>query len=287
MSEEVRHASITVPRSILISLFINGSIGFAMLIAELFCLQDPESLLAMGLQYPFIQIFLQSTRSTVGTALLVAINIFNQIGLNIGNVAAASRMLWSFSRDRGVPGWRYLNQVGRQSTIPLAAILATTIFSVLVGVVSIGSPIAFNGIISLSIDGLYASYLVTCSLLLWRRCTGTIKVAPDFPLDYDCSDPLPRGTCPIMNALGSEGRLIWGPFRMPSHLGIVVNAFACLYMIVILFFSVWPPVTPTTDVSMNYSVVMFSAVAILSTVYYILWARKTYTGPVVEISSDT
>ena len=256
-----------------------------MLVAVLFSIQDLDGLIAQAPQYPFVPILLQSTKSTVGTAIIIAILVFNQIGLNIGNVAAASRMLWSFARDRGIPGWRLISKVDRGSTIPTPAIIATTTFSLLVGLISIGSAIAFNDVISLSIDGLYSSYLLCCGLLLWRRCTGTIKLASEAPLGSYGLEGVLDGAHYTFNQPGSEGRLVWGPVHMPGYLGIAVNAFACLYMIVILFFSVWPPATPTTAASMNYSVLMFGAAALLSSFYYVLWARKTYTGPVVEVSS--
>lgn len=57
-------------------------------------------------------------------------------------------------------------------------------------------------------------------------------------------------------------------------------------MLVIIFFSFWPPVTPTTAKNMNFSVLVTGAVAGFSVIYYSLWARKTYSGPVVEIVGD-
>ena len=66
-------------------------------------------------------------------------------------------------------------------------------------------------------------------------------------------------------------------------LGMVVNAIACAFMIFVLFFSFWPPVTPTTAPTMNFSVLVSGAVFIFSVVYYFVWARKFYNGPIVEI----
>lgn len=41
--------------------------------------------------------------------------------------------------------------------------------------------------------------------------------------------------------------------------------------------------TPTTAKSMNYTVLVTGAVAGFSVIYYMLWARKIYSGPVIEI----
>ena len=75
----------------------------------------------------------------------------------------------------------------------------------------------------------------------------------------------------------------WGPFRVPGFLGIAINVVACVFMIIVIFFSFWPPVTPTTAESMNYSVLVFGAVVLFSLAYYVTVAHKTYVGPLVEL----
>ena len=75
----------------------------------------------------------------------------------------------------------------------------------------------------------------------------------------------------------------WGPFRIPGLLGIAINVVSCVFMIIIIFFSFWPPVTPTTAETMNYSVLVFGAVILFSLAYYVTIAHKTYVGPLVEL----
>ena len=45
MSEEIENAALNVPRAILTTMILNGATGFAMVIAVLFCLGDPEKVL--------------------------------------------------------------------------------------------------------------------------------------------------------------------------------------------------------------------------------------------------
>ena len=45
MSEEIENAALNVPRAILTTMILNGATGFAMVIAVLFCLGDPENVL--------------------------------------------------------------------------------------------------------------------------------------------------------------------------------------------------------------------------------------------------
>lgn len=141
--------------------------------------------------------------------------------------------------------------------MPLAAIFLTTTIACLLGLINIGSSVAFNDVISLTINGLYGTYLLSCGLLLWRRCTGFIK-----PGSQDTFD----------GSLNSNDGLFWGPFRLPGVLGIVTNVIACVYLIIVLFFSFWPPATPTTLATTNYSVLMTGAV-ILFSVFLLLCVR--------------
>lgn len=113
MSEEIKNATSVVPRSIVYGLLMNGTIGFATLIATLFCIGDLDVISKTDFTYPFIEIYVQATRSKGGSAAMVALILVVGLGLDIGIMAAASRMLWSFARDRGVPGWRYISQVRR------------------------------------------------------------------------------------------------------------------------------------------------------------------------------
>lgn len=85
-----------------------------------------------------------------------------------------------------------------------------------------------------------------------------------------------------INLPGAEGRLEWGRFHVPGITGTLINGYGCAYLAVTFFFAFWPTSTPVTAESMNYKVLVFGVVAILSAVYYVIWARHTFTGPIVE-----
>lgn len=129
---------------------------------------------------------------------------------------------------------------------------------------------AFNGVISVSIAGLFASYLLTSSLLLWRRCTGAIVESSEaFEAPTTTSDGMVRAA--------------WGPWRIRGVLGIANNTFACIYLAFVFFFSFWPSNAHVVPQNMNWSILVTGSVAIFSAVYYLLVAKKTYHGPVVDI----
>lgn len=111
MSEEIQNAALVVPRSIMISIFINGALGFAVLLATLFNLNNIEKALKTPTTYPFMQVFLDSIGSVAGATAMVSIITALLFLNNIGILATASRMCWSFCRDRGLPGWQSLQHV--------------------------------------------------------------------------------------------------------------------------------------------------------------------------------
>lgn len=110
MSEEVKSASINVPRAMFYSILINGASGFGLLIAFLWC-ADLSIATSSTAAFPFVPVLCDAVGSNAGGIAMVAIVTALTIFASMGAVAAASRMMWSFARDRGLPGWRTLSKV--------------------------------------------------------------------------------------------------------------------------------------------------------------------------------
>ncbi|KKA18756.1 Amino acid transporter [Rasamsonia emersonii CBS 393.64] len=269
MSEEIQNASRVVPTSIITTIVINGSLGLGMILTVLFSLGNVEKALKSPTGYPFMEIFLEATESVAGSTVMASIITILGLCATVGGMASASRMIWSFSRDRGIPGWKILSRLDPRTSIPVWSIATTTTIACLLALINLGSSVAFNDVISLSVAGLYSSYLICCSLLLWRRCTNQILIRSD------------SAGSQLVNTPGAT--LTWGPFRIPGIFGIIVNSIAVIYLIIAIFFSFWPTKRVVTVESMNYSSVGYSSVVIISVVYYFVRARKVYTGPVIEI----
>jgi amino acid transporter len=61
--------------------------------------------------------------------------------------------------------------------------------------------------------------------------------------------------------------------------GSLVNILALIYIVPVFIFSFFPPAPKPTAGNMNWAIVMVGGVALLATIYYIIWGRKTYTPP--------
>ncbi|KAI4224026.1 MAG: hypothetical protein L6R36_004964 [Xanthoria steineri] len=207
-----------------VSFVLNGVFGFAMLLAILFVTTDISSALASPtgtLGFPFIQIFYTTTNTPPGASAMISVLIIMDICAAIAFLATSSRIVFAFGRDKGLPFGRTMATVQDESAIPLYAIMLMALVSCVVDLINIGSAIAFNAIISVGVSSLYASYVLTEALLLWHRCTpGPIQQARR-----------------INKESWHANELAWGPFHVPGVWGILLNAFAVGYGIIVSAFS--------------------------------------------------
>lgn len=157
----------------------------------------------------------------------------------------------------------------------MVSIIVVTTFSGLLALINIGNNAAFNGIISLVLEGFYISYLLAVALLLWRRLRGDMD-DPDSPLTVFSSR--------AQQDESDNRRLTWGPWRLKGSLGVANNIVACSYLVLLIFFSFWPNQFRFSDpAAMNWSVVVTVSVALFSVGYYMIYAKKLYNGPIVEV----
>lgn len=125
--------------------------------------------------------------------------------------------------------------------------------TILLSLINIGSSVALQAIITLTISSLVSSYTITISCLLLKRIRG---------------EPLPYRRW-------SLGR--WGG---------VVNALALMFLAPIFVFSFFPLATPIVASTMNWSIVIYSSIIIFATGYYFAFARHVYIPPVALVKRD-
>lgn len=111
MSEEVRNAPIVIPRMLVQTIAINGTLAFSFVLVLLFCIGDYQEALETPTGYPIIQIFYQATGSArAATAMQCAITSVGFIS-SLGVVASVSRLTWAFARDGGLPFSKFFAHV--------------------------------------------------------------------------------------------------------------------------------------------------------------------------------
>lgn len=249
MSEEMKNPRTGVPRAMIMSIVVNGIMGFAVLLAVLFGIGDFQAAVTSRTGFPIIEIFFQMTRGNAAAASAMSCTIVASASLaTVGLIASTSRTLWSFARD-GAPAYsRYLSRVSDQH-VPIHAVVVVTVIVILLGALNIASTAAFNAVLSVTVVGLSLSYLIPIVAMLYRR-------------------------------IWTPKQIQWGPWKMPQALGIVINVASIVYILFLTCFLVLPSTQPVTAQNMNYSSLILGGVLILVTVDWIFRARKTYEGPV-------
>jgi amino acid transporter len=95
------------------SVAVNGVLGFIMLITLCFTLGEVDKVLDTPTGFPFIEIFYNTTGSFAATNAMTAVLVVTLTASTITEVATASRQLWSFARDEGLPFSSFFAYVGQ------------------------------------------------------------------------------------------------------------------------------------------------------------------------------
>ena len=100
------------------------------------------------------------------------ISIFSAL---LANVTVATRMCFSLSRDKMLPGWQVLSYVSPQTRTPIYSIILVGIVALLVNLLSSGVIAAVAAIVSVTY---YGTYLLTSIAAIVAERRGTIPNAP-------------------------------------------------------------------------------------------------------------
>ncbi|KAL9096709.1 MAG: hypothetical protein Q9165_001197 [Trypethelium subeluteriae] len=244
ISEETEDASLVVPRCMWWSYLASLFLGIIMLITMLFCMGSLDD--AVNSDVPYLLLF----NNTGSPALSIVLNIILLVLIYSGNVTAlatCSREVWAFARDKGLPFSGWIGHMNREWSIPFNSVYITSVIVAVLCLIQLGSTLAFNIIVSLSLLGLLSTYMISIGCVLLCRIRG---------------QKLPH-------ARWSLGR--WG---------LPVNAFAFLYSAFVLVFSCFPVSLPVTLSTANWAPVVWVGVILLSYIVYMIHGKNHYTPPV-------
>ncbi|KAI2636960.1 putative amino acid permease [Hypomontagnella submonticulosa] len=254
MAEEVDNAAIVVPRTMIWSIIVSGVLCFGMSIAILFCIGDVNAALETPTGFPIIEIFFNATKSYAATNAMVSALIISIFFSALGLLASASRLIWAFARDDGLPFPRYFAYVDSRFGIPVRAILWSALIIMILGLINLGSTTAFNAMVSLALLGQYTTYVLPTIFILVRR----IRPGKNIP---------------------------WGPWELGKW-GIPINIFTIAFSFLTIAFNVLPPYFPVNATNMNYAGVVFGAALIICAVLWFFMGKNHYAGPIKEVMEN-
>lgn len=276
MSEEALHAAKAVPIGILTSSGCACVLGF-LVVSILAATMNPDVSHTIGSVYgqPMAQIYYDALgkKGALGfTALIIVIQFL--IGLSL--ITAASRQVWAFSRDGALPLSRYFRYVTRSVGYqPVNAIIGLIIVSIVFGLLCLINSVAAQALFSLFVASNYVAWGVPIACrLIW----GEQRFHPGEFYTGKLSRPI------AMVAVA------WLMF------GLVLSMFpsngpnpsrTCLPSLHFFFSSSFCAILTGPAGEMNYTIVLNGFVWLASMIYYVLFARKWYTGPKMTVLTAT
>ncbi|KAK3177553.1 hypothetical protein K4F52_009695 [Lecanicillium sp. MT-2017a] len=253
MTEEMPNPRRDCPRALIYSIAVGGVTGLLFILAILFCLTDPESILDTPTQMPIVEMLLRATASRAGTtvmSLMLAICFIN--GSN-ASITSASRLLYAMARDRGIIFHGYFSHISPGLNVPVRTIAVCYVFNVCFGLLYLGPVVAFS------------AYVASCVVFLNMSYAAPIIVLAI------------RGRSVLR-----KSRTAKTPFKMSGVLGWVVNVVAILYLVVTSVFFCFPTSLPVSTDSMNYISAVIGIFAVLVTLYWLIYG-KAFLGPQFDV----
>lgn len=268
MSEEVRKAKSAVPRAMFWSIFLNGVLGYVMVMLILVSMGSVED--ALSSTSPIIAILQTVTGSTGATTAMVTGLFVISFAINLANIASVSRLTWAWARDGGLPKQlAYVcssnlqkpcrcsadssSQVDPKQRVPIRSIWVVVALACILCLLNIGSSsyVAFGAITALSSLALYTSYAIAIGSMLYARYSSTKGLQ-----------------------LGEWNLGRWG---------LAVNVFAIVYTLWMIVFLPFPSTLPVTGANMNYCGPVMVFVLLLATTLWFVRGRKHWHGPNITI----
>jgi amino acid transporter len=250
MSEEVRKARHAVPRAMVYTILINGTLALVMALVIMFQMGDVTPYLESG--YPIIPIFMAIAGTKTANALVSGLLIITYCVV-AASLASVGRITWAWARDGALP--TYFARVDPKYRVPIRALWLPILIVSLLSLLNIGSTAAtaFSAFTSLSSLGLYSSYIIAIACLLNARLTGILGET-------------------------SAARVQYGEWRLPKRLAVPINAYALMWTIYITIYLPFPTTYDVDGSNMNYALPIYALVLLCATVGWFAWGRKHWPG---------
>ena len=241
LSEETSNASVSAARGIVRSIWVSWIAGFALLAGLTFAIQDYDATRASATGVPPAQILLDGLGTDGASALLLVV-IVAQLFCGNAEVAAASRMVFAFSRDGALPGSALWRRVSSRTQTPVAAVWLSVVVACVLALPSLYSATAYGAVTAINVIGITPAYAIPVFLRL--RAGARFQPGP------------------------------WSLGRWSRPIGWIAVAWVALVTVLFCL----PQSSPVTVDSMNYASIALAVVLVLASVWWYV-ARRSYGTP--------
>jgi amino acid transporter len=175
LAEETRDPRRTAPRAMVRTVLVSTFAGF--FIFAIFSMAIPHGVKeTLGAsESPIIHIFRYHFGAFVAD-LMVVIAFIAFMSALIANIAVCTRLIYSLSRDKMLPGWQVLSRVNTRTRTPLYVIGLVAAIALLLNFLSAGIVTRFVSIVAVTY---YITYALTMGGAIYAKSTGRIPELPE------------------------------------------------------------------------------------------------------------
>ena len=180
LAEETLGARRNVPKAVVTSLASSSVIGFFMIVALTINIRDLGATTSAAV--PIVAV-LEGALGSTGALIFEVVAMVALYAGGLANMAAASRLIFSLSRDRMLPASGTLATVSRSTGSPSGALAVAAGFAIVL--VILGSTIAAQAmtlIVGMASVGYYAVYALTILAAIVAARRGLLTVKSSFDL---------------------------------------------------------------------------------------------------------
>jgi len=249
LSEETTGAEVSASRGIIRAIGWSWVAGFVLLAGLTFAIQDYAGTVDSHTGVPPAQIFIDALGVT-GAKLLLLIVVGAQLFCGNAEVAAASRMVFAFSRDGALPFSAQWRRVSARTGTPGRAVWLSVAVAALLAAPSLYSETAYGAVTAINVIGITPAYAI-----------------------------------PIYLRLRNRHRFQPGRWNL-GRWGVLVGWIAVVWVVFVTVLFCLPQSNPVDVESFNYAPVALVVILVLATVWWMVAGRRAYTTPTGSFGDD-
>jgi amino acid transporter len=171
VAEEVSDPTRRIPRAMILTIVVGGVSGLLSYAGYVLAAPDLESIVA-GEDVDPIPGILESSLGTFGSKVFLVITVTAFISCVLSLQAAGSRLLYSFGRDRMLPGSRWLAHLPARHAVPINALIVVTVVPMLICLFVFWRPDSLARVTAFAVCGIYISFQAVVLAALRQRLAG-------------------------------------------------------------------------------------------------------------------
>ncbi|KAL0564053.1 polyamine transporter tpo5 [Marasmius crinis-equi] len=243
VAEEAKRAEFLAPIAVVASIVGSWLIGLAYMLALLFSVQSIPSIQGTSYAIPIAQLYYDAVGQKL-TLMCLTFICLAQFMAAVTAFTASSRLFYALARDNAFPAKKAYTSLNRFQA-PYVGVWTSVLVGCVISCAYIGSPIAFNAILSSAAIAVMLGYLQPMIIRVFWPSALTVR----------------------------------GPFHL-GRWSWAVNAAGVAFTVFVCVLFVLPTAHPVNQDNMNYAVVSVGGLMLIVGLTWFLWGRYRFTGPV-------